>query len=391
MRIDVSPKLLAWARERAGLDKDALLKAFPKLMDWEKGEVQPTLKQLEHFANKTHQPIGVFFLPDPPEVILPIPDFRTMAATPYRQPSPDLLDTIYLCQQRQEWYRDFARIHSHEQLGFIGSKRLADSVTQTAKEINDTLNFSFEQRQQAGTWTDALRMFVEQVEKTGILVMASGVVGSNNYRKLEPEEFRGFALADNLAPLIFINANETISAKIFTLAHELAHLWLGESGVSNLLMQQMPARGQRAGGPDKETEQWCNRVAAELLVPMADLAGVYNKENDLNTEMERLARRYKVSTLVVLRRIFDMKAIAAETFWNTWNEEFERLINIERRSGAGGDFYRTLGVRISKRFAAALVTSTLEGQTLFRDAFRMLGIKKSATFYEIAAQFGFRK
>lgn len=382
MRIDVTPKMLSWARQRARLDINYLLKIFPKINDWEQGKIQPTLKQLEEYANKTHLPFGVFFLPKPPKEALPIPDFRTMGTTTYSQASPDLLETIYLCQQRQEWYRDFAKIHGHEQLGFVGSKTLEDDVIRVANDISSTLHFSFEHRQQAHTWTDALRLFVEQVEKQGVMVMISGVVGSNNHRKLDPEEFRGFVMVDNLAPLIFINSNDTISAKMFTFAHELAHIWLGESGVSNMLMEKIP---------DEKTERWCNQVGAELLVPLADLSNTYDADNDLHTEMERLARRYKVSTLVVLRRIFDLGVIASETLWKTWNEELERLIKIERRSGAGGDFYRTLGVRISKRFARALVMSTLEGQTLFRDAFRMLGIKKNSTFYEIVNNFGFEK
>ena len=379
MRIDVAPKMLSWARQRARLDIDSLLTKFPKLNDWEQGTVQPTSKQLEEYAKKTHLPFGVFFLPEPPKEDLPIPDFRAMEAIPFSQASPNLLDTIYLCQQRQEWYHEFAKIHGLDQLGFVGSKTLEDDVILAAADISKTLHFSFEHRQQTHNWTEALRLFIEQVEKQGIMVMISGVVGSNNYRKLDQEEFRGFVMVDTLAPLIFINSNDTISAKTFTLAHELAHIWLGESGVSNMLMERIP---------DERTERWCNQVAAELLVPMEDLSNTYDADNDLYTEMERLARRYKVSTLVVLRRIFDMGAIDSEIFWETWNEELERLKKIERRSGSGGDFYRTLGVRISKRFARALVMSTLEGQTLYRDAFKMLGIKKHSTFNEIVNNFG---
>jgi Zn-dependent peptidase ImmA (M78 family) len=382
MRINIAPRMITWARERVGLNIENLLNNFPKLFEWEQGLSQPTLKQLEKYADKTHQPIGIFFLPEPPEVNLPIPDFRTMVNVPFGQPSPDLLDTIYICQQRQEWYRDYARIHGHDLLNFIGSKQLNDDTTEIAGEISSTIQFSFDQRQRIQTWSETLRHFIEQVEKIGILVMISGVVGSNNYRKLDPEEFRGFVLVDNLAPLIFINANDTISAKIFTLAHELAHLWLGESGVSNILMDKIP---------DQSIERWCNQIAAELLVPLADLNNVYNSRNNLKIEMDRLARQYKISTLVVLRRLLDLNAISSETFRETWSEEFERLRNIERRSGSGGDFYKTLGIRISKRFTSALVVSTLEGQTLFRDAFRMLGIKKNSTFYEIADQFGFQR
>ncbi len=382
MRIKVTPKILSWARQRANLNQNDLLKRFPKLYEWEQGITFPTLKQLEKYAKKTHQPIGVFFLPEPPKEELPIPDFRSMGSTSYGQPSPDLLETIYICQQRQEWYRDFAIIHGHERFNFIGSKSINDDVIQVGNEITDTIHFNLSQRQHVRTWADTFRLFVEKVEEQGILVMVSGVVGNNNYRKLDPEEFRGFVLADNLAPLIFINSNDTISAKIFTLAHELAHLWLGESGISDTRINKIP---------NDRIERWCNQVAAELLVPMTNLKDVYNVENDLQDELGQLARRYKVSTLVILRRLLDMGALNEETFWNTWNAELKRLLEIERTGRGGGDFYRTLGVRISKRFARALVISTLEGQTLFRDTFKMLGIKKNTTFYEIANRLGFRE
>lgn len=118
MRINVAPKMLSWARQRARLEIESLLNQFPKLNDWEQGIIQPTIKQLEAFASKTHQPLGVFFLPEPPQQDLPIPDFRTMGAIPFAQPSPDLLDTIYICQQRQEWYREYMQIHKMDPLDF---------------------------------------------------------------------------------------------------------------------------------------------------------------------------------------------------------------------------------------------------------------------------------
>ncbi len=382
MRISVQPEMLTWARQRARLDIDNLLNRFPKFNEWEQGVSQPILKQLEVFANKTHLPLGTFFLPEPPKEEIPIPDFRTMASVPYDQPTPDLLETIYICQQRQEWYRDYLRMQRTEELAFVGKTTIEAEIIEVAADIRKTIDFDLEQRQQVRTWTDALRLFIEQVEKHGVLVMVSGVVGSNNYRKLDPEEFRGFALVDEFASLIFINSNDTKSAKMFTLAHELAHIWLGESGISNIQAEKIP---------DEKTERWCNLVAAELLVPLEDLNNSYNADSELNVEMEQLARRYKVSTLVILRRIFDLGAISRDIFWETWNTELEKLLRIERRSGDGGDFYRTLGVRISKRFASALVSSTLEGQTLFRDAFKMLGIKKNATFYEIVKKLGYEK
>ncbi|HZD09009.1 MAG TPA: ImmA/IrrE family metallo-endopeptidase, partial [Candidatus Limnocylindrales bacterium] len=208
-------------------------------------------------------------------------------------------------------------------------------------------------------------------------VMCNGVVHNNNHRHLDPEEFRGFAMADDLAPLVFINGADTKAAQMFTLAHELAHIWLGQSAVSD---------SQPAIVPTQAVERWCNRVAAELLVPLELMKQEYDAGTGLPDEINRLARRFKVSTLVVLRRIHDVGGLTRQEFWNAYNAEVERLRAIPR--GAGGNFYLTQAARVSKRFAAALVTSTLEGHTLFNDAFRMLGFSKQATFKELGRSLG---
>jgi Zn-dependent peptidase ImmA (M78 family) len=207
--------------------------------------------------------------------------------------------------------------------------------------------------------------------------MCSGVVRNNNYRHLDPDEFRGFAIADTLAPLVFLNGADTKAAQMFTLAHELVHIWLGESAISNTQASQLP---------EHKVERWCNQVAAELLVPLAALRGEYRRSTDLRVEVDRLARRFKVSTLVILRRIHDVGGLTREQLWQAYKEELERLRAIPK--GSGGDFYLTQAVRVSKRFARALVMSTLEGQTLYRDAFRMLGFSKLTTFQELGRSLG---
>jgi Zn-dependent peptidase ImmA (M78 family) len=234
-----------------------------------------------------------------------------------------------------------------------------------------------EERRQMPTWTDALRRFIEQADALGVLVMVNGVVGSNNRRKLDPQEFRGFALADDLAPLVFINGADTKAAQMFTLAHELAHIWLGLSAVSD---------AQASRVPEHDVERWCNRVAAELLVPIAVLRGEYRHGSPLRDETDRLARRFKVSTLVVLRRIHDAGGLTQDQLRRAYREELERLR--ARPAGSGGDFYLTLGARAGKRFARALVVSTLEGRASFTEAFRLLGFKKMATFRELGYSLG---
>ena len=376
-RVPVQPDLLRWARERAGYTVDMLIGRFPKFEDWERGKVRPTLKQLEAFAKATHTPVGFLFLAEPPVERVPIPDFRTVANVHVSHPSPDLLDTVYLCQQRQDWYRDFVRSVHEPVLDFVGSARLGDDIAGTAASMRRILGLDIEERRQLATWTDALRRFVEQADALGVLVMVSGVVGSNNRRSLDPREFRGFALADPLAPLVFVNGADTKAAQMFTLAHELAHLWLGQSAVSD---------AEARAAPDHEVESWCNRVAAELLVPLSALGDEIDGRADLQEELQRLARRFKVSTLVILRRIHDAGRLTRAELWTAYDEELARLRALPQ--GSGGNFYLTLGARVSKRFARALVVSTLEGRTPFTETFRMLGLKKMATFNELGRSLG---
>ncbi len=381
LRVSVNPELLRWAIERAAQSVETLENVFPKLEAWESGEAQPTLKQLERLAKRLHVPLGYLFLDAPPEEPLPIPDFRIMPHIEFSRPSPDLLDTIYLCQQRQEWYRNFLLSFSEEPLSFVSSAALSDDPEAVAADIVERLKLDIEERRAIPTWAQALSRFIDQAESAGILVMVNGVVGNNTHRKLDPEEFRGFALVDELAPLIFINGADTISAKTFTLAHELAHLWLGESGVSDSRIFRLPDQG---------VERWCNQVAAELLVPEETLVQLYEPQNELPLELNRLARIFKVSTLVILRRIFDRGYLDWETYQQVYQDELERLLAYERPTSeeGGGDFYRTLNRRVSKRFARAIIVSALEGQTLFRDAYRMLGISKGETFNRFAHELG---
>ena len=368
-RVDVKPALLRWAVDRTGHGADTFAARFPHLEEWLQGEASPTLTQLEGFAKATYTPVGFFFLPKPPVESVPIPDFRTIAGPRAHRPSPNLLDTIYICQQRQEWYRDFARSMGEQPLGFVGSMRVTDDIVTAAGRIREVLGFDLAARREMSTWTDALRLFIEQADASGIMVMCSGVVLNNTRRHLDPQEFRGFAIADDLAPVIFINGADSKSAQMFTLAHELAHVWLGQSAVSDAEAGRLPKDG---------IERWCNQVAAELLVPLDVLRSEYRPANGLEAELRRLAPQFKVSRLVLLRRIRDAGGLTWEQLWTEHEREVERLQSIPK--GSGGNFYLTAAARVSKRFARALIVSTWEGRSSFTEAFRLLGVKKMETF-----------
>jgi len=379
-RVNASIPVLRWAFQRAGLSDEEVEKRFKFWPQWLKGEVQPTLKQLEGFARLTRTSFGYFFLAEPPRLELPVPDFRTVRDEILAEPSTNLLDTIYLCQQRQDWYRQHARMQGMEALTFVGSANQRQLPHDVANEMRSVLGLPIGQRLLASNWQDALRQMIAGAEQAGIMVMVNSMVGSYQKRKLDVGEFRGFALSDSLAPLVFINGADSKSAQMFTLAHELAHLWLDATGVSNAGV---------ADPAEKRTERWCNQVAAEFLVPMAALREQHRSGAPAAEEMQRLSRVFKVSTLVALRRLHDAGFIDQKALWRHYHEEEQRLKTLkQKKTSNGGSYYNTLGVRVGRRFARAIISSALEGTTSFTEAHRLLGVKAASTFNRAAKEFG---
>lgn len=378
-RVAIAPDLFRWAVERAGWDQETIDRRAPRLDDWLRGS-QPTLHQLEAFAHATHTPLGLMFLPRPPHEEVPIPDLRTRRNERLPRPSADLLETIYLCQARQEWYRRYAGELGLLEVALVGSVSTTSDPQSLAETVRSALTYEVEDRTSSRTVDDARRALIDGIESLGILVMVSGIVGSDTHRVLDPDEFRGFALADPIAPVIFVNGADTKAAQIFTLAHELGHLLLGDSALSDASMTD-------ASGADAEL--WCNTFAAELLVPAEELLRVFDGRFDPD-ELQRLSRVFRASTLAVLKRLHDIGLIGWEAFRPAYDGEVERVLELAAARGddAGGNFYNTQPLRLSRRFATALISSALEGSTTYREAYRLLGTRKPATFEGLAEHLG---
>lgn len=381
MKISLQPTILRWARNRAGLSVDVLAQKMQvkpqRVLDWEEnGEL--SFKQAEKLANITHTPFGYLYLPEPPQEALPINDFRTVGSEAVHHPSPDLLATLDQAQQIQSWFRDELIARGQEPLSFVGSLSQDVPIIEAANRIRQVAGFG--ENQQARTWEDALRQQIEQIENTGVLVLRNGIVGNNTHRPLSVDEFRGFALSDPYAPLIFINARDAKAAQMFTLAHELVHIWVGVSGISNF---------DKTYADHHDVERFCNQVAAELLVPAAELQEQWSNAQSQNDWLQSLTRRFKVSSLVILRRLNDSALISPTTFQQRYQAEQDRFQAVATEQDGGGDFYRTQRSRLSRQFLQALIESTLEGRTPYRDALRLVGLSKVETFQELARDLAF--
>ena len=381
LHVEVAPRTLDWAVQRSHRPLEELTRRLPKLPAWLAGASSPTLPQLEQLAAATYTPLGLLLLPEPLQEQLPIPDFRTFADEQLTGPSANLLDTLALCIQRQDWYRDYARANALPAPGFVGSLVTEVPVGIAAGQIAEVLDFSITSRERYPSWSAARSGLIEQAERAGVLVMVSGVVASNTSRPLDRHEFRGFALADPLVPVIFINATDSQAAQIFTLAHELAHLWLGESGVSDPAVEQ-PSSGV--------IERWCNQVAAELLVPRASFLDAFHAQTPVEAQIGPLAQRYRVSTLVILRRALDLDLMSRPAFLAAYVAERDRILALDAQRPPGGSFYNTQPVRTSKRFMRAVLSDTLEGRTLYSDAFHLLSFRSPKALTELAERLDVR-
>lgn len=386
MNLSLTPRVLRWARERAGLDQTTLAKKVTgkptaeRVKQWEKTGML-TFAQVRKLAHATHTPEGFLYLNEPPDDRLPIPDFRTVRDERVRRPSPDLLDTVYMMQRRQSWMRDFLIEEAEPQLEFIGSATLNSNPQKVASEIRTTLGVAGGWANDESTWTDALMHLRQKIEAAGILIVVNGVVGNNNYRKLDPDEFRGFVLSDVYAPLVFINGADFKAAQMFTIAHEVAHLWIDREGVSNFeAMQPPPIR----------VEQWCNHVAAEFLVPAAELLEVWNHAKQSTEPYQALAARFKVSTIVAARRVLDLGLISKKQFFQFYDSyQKDERRKKESKKNKGGDFWNTQNVRVGQRFGTAVVRAAKEGRLLYREAYQLTGLS-GRTFDRFAENLRFR-
>ncbi|WP_055024854.1 ImmA/IrrE family metallo-endopeptidase [Shewanella sp. P1-14-1] len=360
----VNPMLISWARNRSGLSEtvlaDKMKVKLEKVMDWEHGRAKPTFKQAQKLAKCTHTPFGYFFLPKPPIENFPIPDLRTVEGRELSQPSPELRDVITQVLTKQNWYKDYLISNEAEQVPYVGSLPIQTPIPKAAKAIRDAIGVPTPER---GSWEEYYKALIEGAEAAGILVMRSGIVGNNTHRKLQVSEFRGFAICDPYAPVIFINSSDAPSARLFTFIHELAHIWLGSSGISNL---------ERS---DAAEEKYCNSVAGEFLVPENQILKLWSKNESLITNLTILASQFHVSKVVIAKRAFDSGIISYEAYSDFYKSELDKFKN---KDGGGGNFYRSAGAKNSVKLAQAVVTEARSGRLLLRDAGRVLGITPSS-------------
>lgn len=350
--------------------------------DWERTGVI-TFAQAQKLARVTNTPFGYLFLPEPPHETLEelgLADFRTLGDVILQPPSPDLIETVQQMQHRQAWMREDLIESGAEQLKFVGSATLQEAPETIAQQMRVILGLPDAWAGMVHTWGDALRQLRQAIEDAGILIFINGIVGNNTHRPLSVQEFRGFALCDPYAPVIFVNGVDGQAAQMFTLVHETAHLWLGVDGVSNLdILEPSPM----------PVERFCNAVAAEFLVPAQQLARIWPNALDSGDAFAFTSRHFKVSPIVAARRAKDLKHITNADYAAFYRRYEDNERHSKKHRGSGGHFWNTQNVRVGRRFGSAVARAAKEGRLLYRDAYRLTGLR-GQTFEAFAQSVGVR-
>lgn len=371
----INGSMLRWARERAALPVEEVAgrmkQDVERVLAWEAGEDQPTFRQAQTVANLVHVPFGFLFLQAPPEEALPLPDLRTVGGAPAGQLDLNTRDLLRDVMFKHDWFVEVLDEQGHERLPFVGRFNVRSNPVDVAADMRRTLGVTGEAHT-ALNWEAYLRSLMLHAEDAGIWVMRSGIVGSNTHRALSVGQFRGFAFSHPIAPLIFINGRDAKAAQIFTLAHELAHIWIGSSGISNIQI------GRADYGTSRQAEVFCNKVAAELLVPTAQFQEEWSPHQGPTANYDRLARHFKVSRIVIARRALDLGKIDEPVYSRFYREQEADWERENNDAGSGGDFYLSLPIRNGRRFTYEVASRAVAGRTLFREAAALLNVKPAS-------------
>lgn len=359
--VNINADMLTWAIARAGFDLHDFTIRVPNVQKWIEGEKKPTVKQLEDFSKKVYLPFGFLFLPEPPKEKLPIPFFRTND-TQATKVSVNVYDTILLMQQRQDWLKDYLKDIELESLTFVSKYKNHFVIADIVADIRKTLGLQEEWASEFRTWQDALNYLTQKIEDEGIIIVFNGVVENNVYRKIPVEECRGFVLVDQIAPFMFINNADSKSAQMFTIVHELAHLWTGHSAGFDF------RKLQPANDP---VEILCDKIAAEFLVPENTFKIIWGK----NPTIKYASGYFKVSEIVIARRALDTGKISRNQFFEFYEEYSTREFAKKENQSSGGDFYATTRKRLSITFASHINNAVKSGKLLYRDAYKLTSLK----------------
>jgi len=372
----ITSSVLRWAREKSKLSleeaSEKIKRPIEEIQAWEEGSQNPSIAQARKASEVYKRPLAVFFLPEPPLEFETLRDFRRLREGIRGEYRPELSLLIRTTLFRQRWMKDFLVSEGKQKLDFVGSISFKNNPIKVAKSIRKVLNISTEEQKKCETRKEARKLWFQKTEIAGIFIFCQ--------RGIDLFEARGFLVSDDIAPFIFINSGDSKVAQIFSLAHELAHLWLNQSGVSNLEIT-----GRFDDQEAQKSEIFCNKVATELVLEDREFTKEWancGTDKALENKIQFISNIFKVSEEVVARRLFDKKIISEvkylelrEFYQDRWNEikakEQQRM-----RSSSSAPFYYVMTLSNNGyAFTQTVISAFMSGKLLGRDASSLLNVK----------------
>ena len=375
----IRPEILTWARETAGLSLEVAAQALglkeargqtgtERLAALEAGSEEPSRPLLLKMSQAYRRPLLVFYLNQPPKTGDRGQDFRTLPGPERYNPELDAL--IRDIKGRLGLIRSMLEDAESEPVGFIGTATMEMPVASLAARAAERVHFALAEYRAEKTHDAAFAYLRSKIEASGVFVLLLGNLGSH-HTNIPVEIFRGFAVSDTIAPLIVINDQDARAAWSFTALHELAHLWLGDTGIS---------------GPEatNRVEQYCNDVAGEILLPAKELAA-FPKLVTLQkaiTEISEFAEARRLSRPMVAYKLLRAGVINKPTwsklsahFHKEWLAFRQRQTERQRASEGGPSYYVVRRHRVGPALLGLVRRSLDEGNITYTKASRVLGVK----------------
>lgn len=341
-RLNINPVVLKWCREQTGYSisevvekinisdtkatsKKEAVSAVQKLEKWENGKDVPSYTVLQKLASFYKRPLLTFFMPNPPVVQNKLVDFRTLDSLPHGKDSPEFAKLKRQIFYLQESLSDLQKNDNASRLDFINSVSVNTNIFQFVQNIRQRLSFSYDEQRAYKKDEELFSVLREKIEDLGVYVVIRG-----SFEKIPIDEFRGIAITDEYAPLILINGRDVPSARTFSMMHELAHLFLGDSSVYNKFPNNRDPK-----------EVFCNKFAAEFMMPTEEVNRIFPnriEETSASVIMDTLsleAKKHNVSMMTLLYRLSDVGKISSAMVQQIENT-IKRRVKEKRETQEGG-------------------------------------------------------
>lgn len=365
--IQVNKEILEWVLRTSA--NSLSLEWIERVKKWIVTEKNPTVAQIQQLSKTSKLPFGYFFLNKPPKLDLPLLDFRTVSNSGIVEPTQELIDTVNEMQSKVSWLKDYRKTQGTSPNAFVGTESV-DTLLSTDKQATMILHYFGLNTGWNLERKNAFNYLRDKVTNYGITVSVNGVV-RNTRRRLNQNEFRAFALVDDWAPLIFINTRDSFNARLFSLVHELVHLWYGQSELLDFNFQMEPSYNH------PNIEHKINAVTENILLPKTALVNIWSETvaDTIFGKIIIVSKKFGVSPMVTAIRLKGLKLISQQIVNQTRKSMLDNAFLRSRQDKKGGpSFYQNLAYKTDHNFAWDVINSTKNGETSYSDLFDLLNV-----------------